>query len=383
MADLAPRPEPWLSACWGAVLLGRNGVEHQPVRRLLDRLLDRGCRRRAAERVVHRARDNPLCCPSPTTSCSAASRIASASSTTTPPRRAREIYCPRSSASSDTRSLGARRHPRRRRPAADRDCRALAEVAPRHRPRRADRRARPTPRSTRLFGLVRARRAAGTSFIYISHRLDEIAALCDRVAVLRDGELVGSRADAPTDAIVAMMTGKELGDVHARRARARRSALRARGPAPPRGAPDPARPRASSTTCRSPSAPARSSRSRARWARAAPRRSRRCSASRAAPVTGTFRVDGRGSRCARRADAIAAGLALVPEDRKAQGLVLGLSVADNLALSVARPHVAASASSTVARVEQPRCHVSAISRSRCRVSAPRSRRSPAAISRRS
>jgi len=71
----------------------------------------------------------------------------------------------------------------------------------------------------RLFTLVRARKAQGTAFVYISHRLDEIATLCDRVAVMRDGELVGVRpAGVPTDELVGMMTGKELGDVHARKA---------------------------------------------------------------------------------------------------------------------------------------------------------------------
>ena len=72
----------------------------------------------------------------------------------------------------------------------------------------------------RLFTLVRARRAAGASFVYISHRLEEIAALCDRVAVMRDGELVGVVPNTThTDDLVAMMTGKELGDVHAPHAR--------------------------------------------------------------------------------------------------------------------------------------------------------------------
>jgi ABC-type sugar transport system ATPase subunit len=52
-----------------------------------------------------------------------------------------------------------------------------------------------------------------------------------------------------------------------------------------------------------------------------------------AGYTGSIVVDGRAVTMKAPADAIAAGLALVPEDRKAQGLVLGLSVADNLALS--------------------------------------------------
>jgi ribose transport system ATP-binding protein len=50
-------------------------------------------------------------------------------------------------------------------------------------------------------------------------------------------------------------------------------------------------------------------------------------------VTGTIKIDDKPVRLRTPADAINAGLAFVPEDRKAQGLVLGLSVADNLALS--------------------------------------------------
>jgi ABC-type sugar transport system ATPase subunit len=50
-------------------------------------------------------------------------------------------------------------------------------------------------------------------------------------------------------------------------------------------------------------------------------------------MSGTIRIDDKPVRINKPADAIAAGFAYVPEDRKALGLVLGLSVADNLALS--------------------------------------------------
>ena len=45
----------------------------------------------------------------------------------------------------------------------------------------------------RLFSVVRELRAGGVGVIYISHRLEEIFALADRVTVLRDGESVGTR----------------------------------------------------------------------------------------------------------------------------------------------------------------------------------------------
>ena len=50
-----------------------------------------------------------------------------------------------------------------------------------------------------LFGIVRDLRAAGTGLIYISHRLEEIFVLADRVTVLRDGESVGTRPVRPPD----------------------------------------------------------------------------------------------------------------------------------------------------------------------------------------
>ena len=44
-----------------------------------------------------------------------------------------------------------------------------------------------------LFDRLRRLRDGGVSVIFISHRLDEVFALCDRVTVLKDGELVGRR----------------------------------------------------------------------------------------------------------------------------------------------------------------------------------------------
>jgi ribose transport system ATP-binding protein len=66
--------------------------------------------------------------------------------------------------------------------------------------------------SERLFALVRQLRAEGLAIIYISHRMDEVYALGDRVTVLRDGTLVGS-LDKPqirADTIVRLMVGREV-----------------------------------------------------------------------------------------------------------------------------------------------------------------------------
>src|SRR5882757_1417635 len=66
--------------------------------------------------------------------------------------------------------------------------------------------------SERLFALIRQLRAEGLAIIYISHRMDEVYALGDRVTVLRDGTLVGS-LDKPqirADTIVRLMVGRDV-----------------------------------------------------------------------------------------------------------------------------------------------------------------------------
>ena len=45
----------------------------------------------------------------------------------------------------------------------------------------------------RLFGLIAALKQRGVSIVYVSHKMDEIFRICDRVTVLRDGETVGTR----------------------------------------------------------------------------------------------------------------------------------------------------------------------------------------------
>ncbi|MEK4246932.1 sugar ABC transporter ATP-binding protein [Psychrobacillus sp. FSL K6-2684] len=64
-----------------------------------------------------------------------------------------------------------------------------------------------------LFETIRALQAKGVSFVYISHRMEEIFAICDRITILRDGSYVGVRNIKETtfDEIVQMMVGRELG----------------------------------------------------------------------------------------------------------------------------------------------------------------------------
>jgi ribose transport system ATP-binding protein len=66
--------------------------------------------------------------------------------------------------------------------------------------------------SEQLFAIIRQLREEGIGIIYISHRMEEVLMLADRITVLRDGKYVGDllRADASHEKIVAMMVGREL-----------------------------------------------------------------------------------------------------------------------------------------------------------------------------
>jgi ribose transport system ATP-binding protein len=66
--------------------------------------------------------------------------------------------------------------------------------------------------SEHLFRIIRKLRSDGIGIVYISHRMEEVLALSDRVTILRDGAYVGtiSRAEATHDKIVAMMVGRDL-----------------------------------------------------------------------------------------------------------------------------------------------------------------------------
>ena len=67
-----------------------------------------------------------------------------------------------------------------------------------------------------LFEQIRRLTARGVAVIFISHKLDEVMELADRVTVLRDGQLiatVGTTALTP-DAAAQMMVGRELSNLY-------------------------------------------------------------------------------------------------------------------------------------------------------------------------
>ena len=66
-----------------------------------------------------------------------------------------------------------------------------------------------------LFGHIRRLKAQGVAIIYISHRMDEIFTICDRVSVYRDGQYIGSGETKDLDEaqLIKMMVGREITDV--------------------------------------------------------------------------------------------------------------------------------------------------------------------------
>lgn len=72
---------------------------------------------------------------------------------------------------------------------------------------------------TRLFAIIEELKRQGIGVIYISHRLDEISAVADRIAVLRDGMNVGERSidDVTRRELIELMVGRELSDEFPRR----------------------------------------------------------------------------------------------------------------------------------------------------------------------
>jgi ribose transport system ATP-binding protein len=73
----------------------------------------------------------------------------------------------------------------------------------------------PADEVERLFAAIRPLKARGVGMIYVSHRLDEIFRIADRVAVLRDGKLVGQKmvADTSPAELVEMIVGRSASDL--------------------------------------------------------------------------------------------------------------------------------------------------------------------------
>ncbi len=178
----------------------------------------------------------------------------------------------------------------------------------------------------RLFDVVRKLAQSGVSIIYVSHRLAEIFALCDRVSVLKDGRLAGTRdvAATSTDELIRLMVGR---DVHLHR--------QADGRVPGRVVLE-ARQVAAGVMVRDASVTVRAGEIVCIAGLIGSGRSEFCETIFGARKRsgGTIAIDGNAYRPGGTWDAKAAGVGMVPEDRKTSGLFLGMDIVNNIAATV-------------------------------------------------
>jgi len=199
----------------------------------------------------------------------------------------------------------------------------------------------------RLFDVIRTLTAQGVAVVYISHRLEELEEIADRVTVLRDGRWIGTRPmdGVSRDELIRMMVGRELG---------------AQTPPPdPQDRPEPddgprgeepllvvedltvrADPRAGRVALRGVGFSVRPGEVVGLAGLMGAGRTETLEAVfgayRRHDVGGTVRLDGRPLRPRSPRHAIDRGVALVAEDRKTQSLVLGGSVRFNSSLASLR-----------------------------------------------
>jgi L-arabinose transport system ATP-binding protein len=179
--------------------------------------------------------------------------------------------------------------------------------------------------SRRLFGIVRQLRRDGVVIIYITHRMREVMALADRVAVLRDGRLVATRAthEVTEGEIVQLMVGRPITELFDRSARNPGPVvLSVRGLTTRRVTDINLDIRAGEVVGLAGLVGA----GRSELAEAIFGHER--------ATAGAIAVGGRTIRMRSPADAIAAGIGFAPEDRKSQALLLLRSVKDNITLCV-------------------------------------------------
>ncbi len=180
-----------------------------------------------------------------------------------------------------------------------------------------------------LFKVIKDLRVRGVSIIYISHRLGEVEELADYVTVLRDGENAGelAREEVTHDAMVRLMVGRDLTGHYVRSERdLGETVLKARD------------------LC-SPAHPEYSLNFSVKAGEivgvaglvGAGRTEMLATLFGVTPsLGGSLKVGGEGIVSDSPFAAIRAGLALAPEDRKLQGLVIEMTVRENLSLATLR-----------------------------------------------
>ncbi len=178
-----------------------------------------------------------------------------------------------------------------------------------------------------LHGVVRELRAQGVGIVYISHRLEEINRLADRVTVLRDGQHVATRSMVETTRgeLVRLMVGREVGVAERRTASAPGNVvleLRGFGSL------------AAGVHDVNLAVRAGEIVGMAGLVGAGRTELARAIFGLAPADSGELRLKGRTVRVGSPSEAIASGIAYLPEDRRRQGVVPELPIRDNISLAI-------------------------------------------------
>ena len=180
------------------------------------------------------------------------------------------------------------------------------------------------PELDRVFAVIKDVRATGLGVLYISHRLAEIFQLADRATVLKDGRLVATRSvgNLTTGELIRLMVGRDVGTRPPRKPPREDVVLEVRElQLRPRSAPVSFELRAGEVL--GVAGLVGSSRSRLASILGGVRPAR----------SGTVLRNGRPVRLKRPRDAAQAGIVVIPEDRKQEGLIFAHSLRENIALA--------------------------------------------------
>jgi ribose transport system ATP-binding protein len=176
-----------------------------------------------------------------------------------------------------------------------------------------------------LFGLMGRLKERGVSIVFISHRLEEVLSVVDRIIIMRDGRRVGTlpRLEASEEKIIRLMVGRDVGLFPKQEAKIGDPALELHNVFGINGTRD------VSFTVRKGEIVGLAGlvgAGRTEVARLI------CGVDRIS--AGEILVDGRKARIENPADALRHGIGLVPEDRKQHGLVLMMNVRENTSLAI-------------------------------------------------
>jgi len=177
----------------------------------------------------------------------------------------------------------------------------------------------------RLFALIQALKKESTLILYISHRLDEVFQVADRITVLKDGEWVGTLLPQETDQgqLIKMMVGRTLGEIYpSRRTQPGQEILAVKDLS-----------REGSFTDVSFSVARGEILGMFGLVGSGRTQVARCIFGAEPPTSGEIHVAGGVARPKSPRDAVKTGVALLTEDRKRDGLVMECSIRDNVSLA--------------------------------------------------